>query len=134
MKKDTKPNVRVLILKNHEALLLGRENSKEEFRYELAGGNVEPGHTHKQTGVLEAKQETGLDVIVGKLFCKFTNEKSGVQNWTYFGKLIMPYQRIILEEGFTEYLWFDSSYYKQVRLNPSTKYVMKKAMQEGYIR
>ncbi len=55
----------VIITKNNQILLIHRRKNGLEY-FVLPGGGVEQGETPEQAAIREAKEETGLDVILSE--------------------------------------------------------------------
>lgn len=60
------------IIRGDEILLLYRFNRGVEY-YELPGGGVEPGESLAEGAIREAKEETGLDIVVGPQLWTYAN-------------------------------------------------------------
>jgi len=74
--------VATVIVSENKILLIHRFFEDREY-YVIPGGGREDGETIEQTAIREAKEETGLDVVLGKKLWELTNPKDGRQN-VYF--------------------------------------------------
>ncbi len=72
--------VAVIIIKKDKILLVHRRKQGREY-YIIPGGSVEENETSEQTAVREAKEETGLDVVLGE---KVYEEKNKGRLESYF--------------------------------------------------
>jgi 8-oxo-dGTP pyrophosphatase MutT (NUDIX family) len=64
----------VIIIQNNQILLIHRRKNGLEY-FVLPGGGVEAGETPEQAAVREAKEETGLDVILTGAFIESEDER-----------------------------------------------------------
>lgn len=62
----------VIIIKDDAILLLHRFKNGAEY-YTIPGGGVEPGETLEAAAIREAKEETGLDVTLGRELWRYGN-------------------------------------------------------------
>jgi 8-oxo-dGTP pyrophosphatase MutT (NUDIX family) len=58
--------VTVIIVRNGEILLIGRQRNGRSY-YVIPGGGVEPGESLAQAAIREAREELSLDVELGPL-------------------------------------------------------------------
>ena len=130
-KHESSVNARAAVIKYGAVLLIGRINSRGKFRYELPGGNPDAGELLRGAAVRETKEETSLDILVDSLFCICRN---GVENRVHLATPANYSQRICLESGFRKYVWFTSKEYGEIKMNPSTKYAVKRLLREGYLK
>ena len=61
--------VRVIILDERNRVLMVRQHHEGRDIWMVPGGGIEDGETSSQAGVREVREETGLDVKIGKLMC-----------------------------------------------------------------
>ena len=59
--------VRVIILDERNQVLMVRQHHEGRDIWMVPGGGIEDGETSSQAGVREVREETGLDVKIGKL-------------------------------------------------------------------
>ena len=59
--------VRVIILDERNRVLMVRQHHEGRDIWMVPGGGIEDGETSSQAGVREVREETGLDVKIGKL-------------------------------------------------------------------
>ena len=64
----------VIIVNNNQILLIHRHKNGLEY-FVLPGGGVEQGETPEQAAIREAKEETGLDVILSERFVDSADER-----------------------------------------------------------
>lgn len=62
----------VIIVRDAHILLLHRHKNGREY-YTIPGGGVEPGESLQQAAIREAKEETGLDVTLGRELWRYGN-------------------------------------------------------------
>lgn len=59
--------VRVIVLDNENRILMVRQHHQERHVWTVPGGGIEPGETSMDAAVREVKEETGLDVAIGRM-------------------------------------------------------------------
>lgn len=59
--------VRVVILDEHNRILMVRQEHKERMVWTVPGGAIEPGETSVEAAAREVLEETGLEISVGNL-------------------------------------------------------------------
>lgn len=122
---------KAFIVHNGKVLLL-RESGKyvdgtNVGRYDVVGGRVQPGERFDEGLRREIKEETGLDVTIGRPF--FVNEWRPVvkgEQWQIIGTFFVcttDTDTILLSEDHDKYVWIDPKEFKQYsiieNLNPA---------------
>jgi 8-oxo-dGTP diphosphatase len=69
--KKPRPNARVIIIQDNQIALLERHKQGEHY-FVFPGGGIDPGETLEQAAVREAREETGLDVVLDRLVAEVT--------------------------------------------------------------
>lgn len=59
--------VRVIVLDREQKILMVRQHHQERHVWTVPGGGIEPGETSMEAAAREVKEETGLDVSVGRM-------------------------------------------------------------------
>ncbi len=106
-------------------VLLLREAGKYEDgtnvgRYDVPGGRVEPGQRFDESLLREIKEETGLEVEVGRPF--FVNEWRPVvrgEQWQIIGTFFECFaqdEKVVLSKDHDEYVWIDPKDFKQFNI------------------
>ncbi|MFA5021807.1 MAG: NUDIX domain-containing protein [Patescibacteria group bacterium] len=106
-------------------ILILRESKKyhdgsNQGKYDVVGGRIKPGQNFKDSLLREIKEETGLDVVIGKPF--FVNEwRPVVDNkpWQIVGIFFnceAKSQQITLSQDHDDYLWVDPKDYKDYNI------------------
>jgi len=91
--------------------------------FDVIGGRVNPGETWQECLLREIKEETGLDVAIGKPF--FIGEWRPVvkgEPWQVIGIFIECFassDQVVLSQDHDAYQWIDPREYKNVSLIPS---------------
>jgi 8-oxo-dGTP diphosphatase len=62
-----------LIIKNKQILLMHRVKNGKEY-YAFPGGTIEDSETPEETAVRELKEETNLDISLGKLLWEYKDQ------------------------------------------------------------
>lgn len=71
---------RVIIIKDKKVLLIRRHKNGDHY-YALPGGTVEKNETIEETAIREIKEETNLDIALGK---KIFESSTGQQSYHYY--------------------------------------------------
>ncbi len=109
-------------------VLVVRESTKYDDgtnagRYDVVGGRVEPGQRFDESLIREVKEETGLDVRIGKPF--FVNEWRPVvrgEQWQIVGiffECTAPAGEVRLGEDHDASEWIDPAAYKRYNIIPN---------------
>jgi 8-oxo-dGTP diphosphatase len=64
--RKPRPNARVIIIQEDQIALLERHRQGEHY-FVFPGGGIDPGETPEQAAVREAREETGLEVVLDRL-------------------------------------------------------------------
>lgn len=106
-------------------VLLLRESGKYKDgtnvgRYDVVGGRVEPGQRFDESLLREIKEETGLEVKVGRPF--FVNEWRPVvrgEQWQIVGTFFECFAKsddVVLSADHDEYVWINPQDFKKFNL------------------
>ena len=109
----------------HEKVLILRESSQYQDgvnigRYDVPGGRVEPGERFDTSLLREIKEETGIDVKVGRPF--FVNEWRPVvkdETWQIVGtffECFAEFDNIVLSNDHDSYEWIDPNDFRKYKL------------------
>ena len=71
MYKNPTPTVDIIILRDNEIVLIKRKNPPHGWA--IPGGYVDEGESIEHAAIREAKEETGLDVILDELFYVYSD-------------------------------------------------------------
>lgn len=115
---------KAFIVHNGKVLLL-RESGKYKDgtnvgRYDVVGGRVEPGQRFDESLLREIKEETGLEVKVGRPF--FVNEWRPVvrgEQWQIVGTFFECFAKsddVVLSADHDEYVWINPQDFKKFNL------------------
>ncbi len=115
---------KAFIIKDGKVLLL-RESAKysdgsNAGKFDVVGGRVEPGQRFDESLLREVKEETGLDVKIGRPF--FVNEwRPNVrgEQWQIIGTFFECFtdsDEVVLSEDHGEYIWIEPKDFKGVDL------------------
>ncbi len=107
-------------------VLLLRESSKyedgsNEGKYDVPGGRIEPGQRFDESLLREIREETGLDVEIGKPF--FVNEWRPVVNgeeWQIVGTFFECFtddNEVRLSKDHDKYVWIEPKDFENYDLN-----------------
>ena len=116
--------VKAFIVHNGKVLLI-KESSKygdgtNAGRFDVVGGRVKPGERFDEGLFREIKEETGLDVKIGRPF--FVNEwRPNVrgEQWQIVGtffECLAETENIVLGDDHSEFVWIDPEDYKNYNL------------------
>lgn len=64
--KNPRPVARVIIIENNQIALLERHKQGEHY-FVFPGGGIDPGETPEQAAIREAREETGLEIVLDRL-------------------------------------------------------------------
>lgn len=112
---------KALIVHSGKILLL-RESKKYNDgtnigKFDVSGGRIEPGQRFDESLRREVKEETGLEVEIGRPF--FVNEWRPVvrgEQWQIIGTFFECFastDQVILSEDHAEYIWIDPKDFRQ---------------------
>ena len=71
---------RVIIIENKKVLLIRRYKNGNHY-YTLPGGMVEKGETIKNAAIREIKEETNLDIVLGKKIFRSNTKKQSHRHY-----------------------------------------------------
>jgi len=89
-------------------------------KFDVVGGRMKPGQRFDESLLREIKEETGLNVRIGRPF--FVNEWRPVvrgEQWQIVGtffECISTSTEVVLSEDHNEYVWIDPKEYKNYNL------------------
>lgn len=118
---------KAFIVHNGKVLLL-RESTKytdgsNAGRYDVVGGRIKPGQRFDESLLREIKEETGLDVKIGRPF--YVNEWRPVvkgQQWQIVGTFFECFadsDKVTLSEDHDEYAWIGPKDFRKFNLIPN---------------
>jgi len=121
-----------IIIREEKILLMHRLRGGLEY-YAVPGGMIEEKETPETAAIREVKEETNLDVKLGKLFFEF----EGIRGREYFflaesilgkSKFGGPELERNCEENFYELAWIELAQLSKIKLYPSEikKEIMEK--------
>ena len=79
--------VALVFICKEESILLVRQNYTKKY-WSLPGGVMEAGESLDQTAIREVKEETGLDIRLGKLIGIYSKPSDSAIALTFLGKVI----------------------------------------------
>lgn len=112
-------NGKVLVLKESSKYVDGSNVG----RYDVPGGRVQPGERFDDGLIREIKEETQLEVKIGRPF--FVNEWRPVvreENWQIVGtffECLANSDQVVLSEDHEEFAWIDPKDFKKYNLIPN---------------
>ncbi|HSR89107.1 MAG TPA: NUDIX domain-containing protein [Candidatus Udaeobacter sp.] len=115
---------KAFVIHNGKVLLL-RESGKyvdgaNVGRHDVVGGRVEPEQRFDASLLREIKEETGLEIKIGRPF--FVNEWRPVvrgEQWQIVGTFFECFadsENVVLSSDHDEYVWIDPKDYKQFNI------------------
>ncbi|HLC88771.1 MAG TPA: NUDIX domain-containing protein [Candidatus Nanoarchaeia archaeon] len=115
---------KAFIIHDGKVLLL-RESAKyadgaNAGKFDVVGGRVKPGQRFDQSLIREIREETGLEVKVGRPF--FVNEWRPTvrgEQWQIIGTFFECFadsDKVVLSEDHEEYAWIDPKEYQKYPL------------------
>src|SRR3989344_8224212 len=113
-----------------DKVLILKESSKYKDgsnigRYDVVGGRVNPGERFDESLLREIKEETGLDVKIGKPF--YVGEwrpKVNDEQWQIVGTFFECFSKsnkVVLSQDHDKYLWINSQDYQKYNLIENLK-------------
>ena len=72
LSEPSRTRVAIIMIDGGQILLIRRYNYGREY-YIIPGGGMEAGETLEQAALREAKEETGLDVVLDRKLWEYTN-------------------------------------------------------------
>lgn len=116
--------IKAFIIHNGKVLLL-KESSKyvdgaNVGKFDVVGGRVKHGQRFDESLIREIKEETGLDVKIGRPF--FVNEWRPIvrgEQWQIVGTFFECFaesDKVVLSGDHEEYIWIDPKEYKKYTL------------------
>lgn len=106
-------------------LLLLKESSKysdgsNAGKFDVVGGRVKPGERFDESLLREVREETGLDIKIGRPF--FINEWRPIvrgEQWQIVGMFFECFadsDKVMLSEDHEEFIWIDPNEYMRYNL------------------
>ncbi|NTU72706.1 NUDIX hydrolase [Candidatus Roizmanbacteria bacterium] len=129
------PVVVTIIQKGDTFLLTRRHEENESSKYhnlwQFPGGGMEFGETTEQTGIREAREELGINIIIEKLITPLRIEVR--KTWQglficYLCTMEDEYAPIVLNEEANQYGWFTEEEIKKLPSMPLTYETVRSAL------
>ena len=92
MYKNPTPTVDILILRNEEIVLIKRRNPPHGWA--IPGGFVDEGESIEHAAIREAKEETGMDVVLDELFYVYSDPHRDPRQHTMSSVFIAHAERL----------------------------------------
>jgi 8-oxo-dGTP diphosphatase len=113
---------------HQDKILILRESSKykdgsNSAKFDAVGGRIEPGQNFRESLLREVKEETGLDIEIGKPF--FVNEWRPFvrgEQWQIVGIFFecqSNSDKVALSEDHDKFEWIDPKKYREYNLIPN---------------
>ena len=133
-KEETKPKLfvacKAFIINENEEILIIKESSKYKDganieKFDVVGGRVEPGQHFQESLIREIKEETGLDVRIGKPF--YVGEWRPIvkgEQWQIVGTFFecqTKTKEVKLGGDHSEHLWINPKNYQDYNLIENLK-------------
>ncbi|MBI2499825.1 NUDIX domain-containing protein [Candidatus Woesearchaeota archaeon] len=121
-------NGKILLLRESDKYKDGSNHGK----YDVVGGRIKPGQNFKESLLREIKEETGLNVKIGKPF--FVNEWRPIVNneqWHIVGvyfECVSNSNSIKLSEDHDHFLWINPNEYKNHKLIENLNVVFEEVL------
>ena len=112
---------KILILRESTKYLEGSNSGK----FDVVGGRIKPGQRFDESLLREIKEETGLDVKIGKPF--YVGEwrpKVNDEQWQIVGTFFECFSKsnkVVLSQDHDKYLWINSQDYQKYNLIENLK-------------
>ena len=128
---------KAFILHNGKVLILRESSNYEEGtnlgRYDVPGGRIKPGQRYDESLHREIKEETGLEVTVGRPFCvdEWRPNIDGIENQIIgiFFECFSDSDNVSLSEDHNKSEWINPEEYGNHNLIPGLERVFSKYLE-----
>jgi len=118
------PAMKAFVVYDGKVLILREagtyQEGTNEGKYDVAGGRVKPGERFDDELKREIKEETGLDVKIGKPFAvsewRPTIHGEPYQIVATFFECFADTDKVVLSKDHDQYLWIDPKEYKNYKI------------------